>query len=138
MTAREYLHQIKTLKYQIRVKNLELRGLRDDMTSLRSPALGDKVRNGKYKSFADQIEKVCQLESDIRNKTADKVDCLHDIHFKINSLDDELHVALLTDRYINNRSSDEVAKDINYTSSYVRRLTADAMEMFKEKFGDDF
>ena len=56
----------------------------------------------------------------------------------INSLPDERAAALLTDRYINNRSSDEVAKDINYTSAYVRRLTADALEMFKEKFGDDF
>lgn len=138
MTAREYLHQMKTLKYQIRVKRLELQDLHEDMTAIRSPTFGDKVQGGDNHCFEDQIIKAVTLENDIKAKTARKIDCLYDIHNKINSLDDELSVALLTDRYINNRCSDEMAEDINYAAAYVRKLTGDAIDAFIKKFGDDF
>lgn len=138
MTAREYLHQMRTIKYQIRVKRLELSNLHEDMEAIRSPSFGDKVQGGRRNRLEDQIIKAIRIEEDIRISTAQKIDRLNDAHRMINSLPDERAAALLTDRYINNRSSDEVAKDINYTSAYVRRLTADALEMFKEKFGDDF
>lgn len=139
MTAREYLHQMKTLKYQIRVKRLELKNLHEDMDAIRSPTFGDKIQNSSKKHrFEDQIIKAMSLEEDIKVRTAQKIDCLHDIHAKINGLDDELSVALLTDRYINNRSSDEVSKDVNYTPTYVRRLTGEALEKFVKKYGDDF
>ena len=138
LTAREYLHQLRTLKYQIRVKKLELEGLHEDMQCLRSPTLSEKVRGGSQNALEDQIIRAIELENDIRDKTARKTDCLHDIHFKINNLDNELYVALLTDRYINNRSSDEVSRDINYASAYVRKLTSDALEKFIEKYGNDF
>lgn len=138
MTAREYLHQLRTLKYQIRVKKLELEGIREDMQCLKSPVPGDKIKNGCGNPLEDQIIKIIELEKDIRTKAAQKTDCLYDIHFKINSLDDELFVALLTDRYINNRSSDEVSRDVNYAPAYVRKLTGDAVEEFISKFGDEF
>ena len=138
MTAREYLHQMRTIKYQIKVKKLELRDLREDMETLHSPSYGDKVQGGRRSRFEDQIIKAIHIEEDIRISTAQKIDRLHDVHSMINSLPDERAAALLTDRYINNRSSDEVAKDINYAAAYVRKLTNDAVEMFKEKFGDDF
>lgn len=138
MTAREYLHQMRTIKYQIKVKKLELRDLREDMETLHSPSYGDKVQGGRCSRFEDQIIKSIHIEEDIRISTAQKIDRLHDAHRMINSLSDERAAALLTDRYINNRSSDEVAKDINYAAAYVRKLTNDAVEMFKEKFGDDF
>ena len=138
MTAREYLHQMRTIKYQIKVKKLELRDLREDMETLHSPSYGDKVQGGRCSRFEDQIIKAIHIEEDIRISTARKIDRLHDVHSMINSLPDERAAALLTDRYINNRSSDEVAKDINYAAAYVRKLTNDAVEMFKEKFGDDF
>ena len=139
LTARDYLHQMKTLKYQIRVKKLELDGLREDMQSLSSPVLGDKIKSSNNKnSIDDYIIKAEKLEADIRYKTAKKIDCLYDIHFKINALDDKLAVALLTDRYINNRSSDEVAKDINYAAAYVRKLTGEAIDLFVKKYGDVF
>lgn len=138
LTAREYLHQMKTLKYQIKVKKLELEGLCEDMQTIRSPTFGDKVQGGRCGDFVDQIAKASELESDIKAETAKKIDILHDIHFKIKSVGDELSAALLTDRYINNRSSDEVAKDTNYAAAYVRKLTADAIELFKAKYGDVF
>lgn len=138
MTAREYLHQMKTLKYQIRVKRLELENLHEDMHTIRSPAFGDKVQGGDTHRFEAQIIKAITLENDIKAKTAKKIDCLYDIHNKINSLDDELSVALLTDRYINNRCSEEVAQDINYAAAYVRKLTGEAIETFIKKFGDVF
>ena len=138
LTAREYLHQMKTLKYQIRVKRLELNNLHEDMNTIRSPSLGDKVKGGNSQRFEDQIIKAVTLEDDIKTKTAMKINCLYEIHNRINSLDDELSVALLTDRYINNRSSDEVSKDINYDAAYVRKLTGKAIEAFVNKFGDEF
>ncbi len=138
MTAREYLHQMRTIKYQIKVKKLELRDLREDMETIHSPSYGDRVQGGSRSRFEDQIIKAIRIEEDIRIRTAQKIDRLNDAHRMINSLPDERAAALLTDRYINNRSSDEVAKDINYAAAYVRKLTNDAVEMFIEKFGDDF
>ena len=138
MKTREYLHQLRTLKYQIKVKKLELDGLHEDMQSLKSPSFGDRIKGCNHHGIDDYVIKAIQLEEDIKNKTAKKILCLHDIHFRINSLDNELYVALLTDRYINNRGSDEVAKDINYAPAYVRKLTGDAIDNFISKFGDDF
>lgn len=138
MTAKEYLNQLKTLKYQIRVKRLELKNLHEDMDVIRSPSLGDKVKGGCGQSFEGQVIKAVELENDIKAKTSGKLDCLYEIHNRINSLDDELAVALLTDRYINNRRSDEVAEDLHYTAAYVRRLTGEAVEAFVKKFGNDF
>ena len=129
---------MRTIKYQIRVKRLELSNLREDMETIHSPSYGDRVQGGSRSRFEDQIVKAIHIEEDIRISTAQKIYMLNDAHRMINSLPDERAAALLTDRYINNRSSDEVAKDINYAAAYVRKLTNDAVEMFKEKFGDDF
>lgn len=138
MTAKEYLERMKTIKYQIKVKKHELKDLRDDIDTLKAPLLTEKVKGGKGSSFTNSIEKAIQLENDIKKETVEKISYFHDVHFKIKGLENELHNALLTDRYINNRRSDEISKDINYNAAYVRKLTSDALEAFIKKYGDNF
>ena len=138
LTAKEYLERMKTMKYQIKVKKYELRDLRDDIGTLKAPLLTDKVQGGKGNSFTCSVEKAIQLEEDIKQETAEKLAYLHDVHFKLKALGNELYNALLTDRYINNRRSDEISKDINYNAAYVRKLTGEALEAFTKKYGDNF
>ena len=80
MTAREYLHQMRTIKYQIKVKKLELRDLREDMETLHSPSYGDKVQGGRRSRFEDQIIKAIHIEEDIRISTAQKIQITVDLN----------------------------------------------------------
>ena len=138
MTAREYLKQMRTIKYQINVKKRELKDLTEDFDIIRSPALGERVKGGIAVSFTSAVEKAIQLDEDIRRETAKKIEQHHEVHFMLQMLDNELYSSLLTDRYINNRRSGEIANEICYDAAYVRALTAKALERFVEIYGDDF
>lgn len=124
LSMEEYLNRMKTIKYQIKVKKLELRDVKKDIDYL--DAFGQEDQQ-------EHIQKAKKLEEDIEKMISEKLEVLNDIHFKIQSLDDELYIALLTDRYINNRTSFSISKDVNYSPAYTRKLTREALEALEKK-----
>lgn len=137
MTAKEYLKQSRTMKYQIRAKKRELENLHDDAETLKGNIVEDKVQTTpRYNNF--DFENIDELEKLIQGETSDKIAFNLKLHKMFAEVKNGLYNAILTDYYINGLSYSEIALEINYGYDHTKTLGAEALKAFIGTFGDDF
>ncbi len=137
MTAKEYLKQSRTMKYQIRAKKRELENLHDDAQTLKGNIVKDKVQTTPRCNNFD-FENIDELERLIQGETSDKIAFNLKLHKMFSEVKNGLYNAILTDYYINGLSYSEIAKEINYGYDHTKTLGAEALKAFVGTFGDDF
>lgn len=133
MIAREYLMQVKGLESEIQAKNRLLKKLKEKSVSLTSPKYGDKIQSSRYNS--DLIEKIVDLENDIKNRNTQLLDKITEVNKRIECVRNPLLIAVLTDRYINFRSWEQIAESMNKSDRTVRVWHGQALQIFRRETG---
>lgn len=137
MTAKEYLKQSRTMKYQIRVKKRELENLHDDAETLKGNIVKEQVQTTpRYNNF--DFENIDELERLIQGETSNKIALNLKLHRMFSEIKNGLYNAILTDYYINGMSYEEIAQDVEYSYDYVKTLGAKALKKFEEIHGNFF
>ena len=137
MTAKDFLEQARTMKYQIRVKKRELKNLYDDAKTLKGNVINEKVQaTPRYTNF--DSENIDELEALIQGETSEKIAFNLKLHKMLSKIKNGLYNAILTDYYINGMPYKEIAGDVNYSYDYVKTLGAKALDEFKKIYGDKF
>lgn len=134
MTAKEYLQQARTLDMLINAKQDELYALRLTATSVSSPMLGDKIRSGGTNSAMQIVDKIIVLQETINNEIDKLIDLKTEIHSRIEQLSDPYEKMILTERYLNNKSWEEITEKLHYTDRNTRYLHVQALESFSAFF----
>lgn len=137
MTAKDYLKQSRTMKYQIRAKKRELENLHNDAETLKGNIVKEKVQTTPHYSNFD-FENIDELERLIQNETSDKIAFNLKLHKMFSEIKPGLYNAILTDYYINGMSYEEIAQDVEYSYDYVKALGANALRKFEEIHGNFF
>lgn len=135
MRAKEYLRQIRIM--DTRIDNLihEVDMLRDSISHPK-PINYDKdpVQGGSINdSMADRVAKYVDMEREINERTDRLIDLRHKIIEEINQLSDPAHIELLFKRYVEFKTWEQIAVEMNYTIRWVYSLHGTALQEFESK-----
>lgn len=133
MTAKEYLQQARTLDLLINAKQDELYALRLTATSVSSPVLGDKVKSGGTNNAMQIVDKIIALQELINSEVDRLVDLKAEIHEKIEKVYNPQFIALLTDKYINGFTLEQIAERMGVAHKTVYRLHGQALQVFRKE-----
>ena len=128
--VKRYLRQARDLDMLIHTKQAEQARLRELAEGLSSPTMGDRVAASKGNTSMQTVDKIVDLQAEIDNEIAELVDMIAEIHAKIERLSDPAEKAVLTERYINGRSWEEIAGIIGYSDRNTRYLHGRALLNF--------
>lgn len=131
-----YLDGIKDAQMKIQAKqelssklyDLELSAVRYDSVSVQGGGVSDRV--------GDTVIKLVELVVNLRNDIADLTEFLERVSSVIDRLDGT-HALLLTYRYVNGYSWEQIWDLMSYSRSYVFYLRGEALAAFYDSMPDD-
>jgi len=131
VTAKEYLNQARTLDLLINAKQSELYSLKLMATSISSPVISEKVQSGGENNAMRIIDKIVDLQNEINLEIDKLVTLKSEIREKIGNVYNQKFITLLTDKYINGFTLEQIAErmDISYTT--ICKLHGEALEIFR-------
>ncbi len=139
MTAKQYLRQVRRLDDIVNAKLeqvTELRSLATKMTS--TPRLDAVQSSGEQDKISAVVAKIVDLEHDINRTVDELIDLKAEAIVMIDSIPNDDYRLLLTLRYLNFKTWEQIAVDMNYSYQWVHVLHSRALinfgEMFPEKF----
>lgn len=145
MTTKEYLQQISRLDKIIRIKLVDLHQLETMATSVKISYSEEKVQTSlKVDRLANAVEKIV----DTKNETADKVEeyirlrkkimCQLDDMIKSGGIEYSNYYYILSSRYVEGKSFNKIAKDMDYSRMQINRLHGKALIEFEKRYGQEY
>ena len=135
MRAKEYLRQIRIADKKINNLIHEVDMLRDSISHPK-PINYDKdpVQGGsRNDSMAASIAKYVDMEQEINRQTDGLIDLRHKIIGEINQLNDPAHIELLFKRYVEYKTWEQIAVEMDYTIRWIYSLHSSALQEFETK-----
>ena len=135
MRAKEYLRQIRIADKKINNLIHEVDMLRDSISHPK-PINYDKdpVQGGsRNDSMAASIAKYVDMEQEINRQTDGLIDLRHKIIGEINQLSDPAHIELLFKRYVEYKTWEQIAVEMDYTIRWIYSLHGSALQEFETK-----
>ena len=133
MNAKQYLRQVRRLDNIVNAKLEQVEVLRAMATRITSQPSVDGVQvSGNRDKTGDVIAKIIDLERDI-NETVDRlIDLKREVITNIDSVPTDDYRLLLTLRYLNFKTWEQIAVDMCYTYKWVHVLHGRALEEFEK------
>ena len=128
--VKTYLRKARELDTLVHTKLSEIDRLRELAECLSSPRMGDKVSSNKGNTSMQTVDKIVDLQAEVNKEIAVLVDLIAEIHTKIEQLENPTERAVLTERYINVKSWEEIAEIIGYSDRNTRYLHGRALLNF--------
>ena len=128
--VKTYLRKARELDTLVHTKLSEIDRLRELAECLSSPRMGEKVSSNKGNTSMQTVDKIVDLQAEIRKEIAELVSLIGEIHEKIELLENPTEKAVLTERYINVKSWEEIAEIIGYSDRNTRYLHGRALLNF--------
>lgn len=135
MRAKEYLRQIRIADKKINNLIHEVDMLRDSISHPK-PINYDKdpVQGGsRNDSMAASIAKYVDMEQEINRQTDGLIDLRHKIIGEINQLNNPAHIELLFKRYVEYKTWEQIAVEMDYTIRWIYSLHGSALQEFEAK-----
>lgn len=132
MTAKEYLKQAYRLNELIDSDSRELERLRDLAGRITGSNFGERVQTSRNPDppFVKYLGDIDETERKIQKELSDLVLLKNEILTAINKMTDRDERLLLTYRYLNNLSWDDIAYSLHVSSRTVHRIHASALQNF--------
>ncbi len=137
MTAKQYLSRIRILDIKINNKISELSMLKSKSTSLQAVVINDdKVQTSPaLDRLGNDVSDILELEEEIQKEIKRYNDLKHKIINEIHTLNNRLYIEILYKRYVEFKSLEEIAVEMNYSYQYIRKRHGYALLEF-EKTGN--
>lgn len=118
--VKRYLQQIRLYDSHINTKLDELQHLKEMVTRI-TPTLKDDVVSGggSQDKLADAVVKIVDLEAEIDREIDSCVDARNAITKTIDAVKDERMHKILSQRYVQGKTFEKIAADMNYTYRWV-------------------
>ena len=133
MTAKQYLNQVRYLNAKINSKLLQLQSLRA-LAEKMVGSINERVQSSPANTFAEAVSKIADMENEI-NKDIDRLLILKkEIISEIDRIPNNIYASILSDRYISNRTWEEIAEGIGYEERQIRRMHGKALQLFEKTY----
>ena len=91
---------------------------------------GDRIQNSGSDSMCI-VDKIVMLENTLRQEIENLIDLESDIRKHISRVYNLRYIAILTDKYINHMTFEQIAEKLNITDKTVIRCHGDALQIFR-------
>lgn len=133
--AVRYLGQLKHLERQIRRHEERLDELRNACCGVRAVTYdGDPVQTSPSDTTTELIVQAVELEKEIEIEKLDLSDLRMVICFQISALVDKRYRTILHERYVMDRSMAAIAKKLDVSERWNRRLHNEALDAFEREW----
>lgn len=137
MTAKEYLTKVKRYEEEIDAYLNEIQRLNDMATSITAAAKTDVVQSsGSQQKMADAVTNIVELQEKIKQTVNAYIRHKELVKKQINGISNHTYRLLLWKRYVENKTFEKIAVDMDYSWRHVIRMHGSALELFTDKYKD--
>lgn len=135
MNAQKYLQQIKVLETKIKQKEEQIEYLKEGASGAGAIRYDkDKVQTSMTDSKLESLViQYMTLEQEVQEQILHLEQVRHRIIGEIQELHDDRYINVLFKRYVEIKSYELIAVEMNYSFDYVKELHRDALEDFRLK-----
>lgn len=132
MKAKEYLQQIRSLDIKINNRIKQREDLLSRITSMSlATADPDRVQTGRnFDPLGSDMAKYLDMEREINVMIDSLIDLKDKIIGQIHQLPDPAHIDLLYKRYVEYKTWELIAVEMNYTIRWIHCLHGQALQEF--------
>lgn len=139
MTTKDYLNQISRLDNRIQNKLTEIMQYRELSISLTAVSSDIKVRTSPdMDKIGSSIARLAEMEQQLD----ELIDCFVDkkthIVAQIDAMEDEVQYQVLFARYIERKTFEKIALELNYSLRQISRVHEKALLEFETTYGHEY
>lgn len=139
MTTKDYLNQVSRLDSMIQNKMSEILQYRELSVSLTAVSSDIKVRTSPdMDKIGNSIARLDEMEKQLD----EMIDCFVDkktyIIAQIDAVEDEVYYQVLFARYIEKKTFEKIAMELNYSLRQISRVHEKALAEFEKKYGHEY
>ena len=139
METKEYLQQIGRYDRLINNKLVELAQYRSMACSVSAVKNDEKVQSSPSHDTMDKIvSKIEQMENEIDTLVDRYIDNKRIIISQIDSMSDEMTYQILFSRYVEQKTFEKMAIEMNYCYKQIIRRHGKALQEFEQKWGNTY
>lgn len=139
MTTKEYLNQISRLDKVINNKMTEILQYRELAFGLSAVSSDIKVRTSpKMDRIGNAMARLERMEQQLDEMIDCYVDKKNHIIAQIDALEDEMFYQVLFARYIEKKTFEKIAIELNYSLRQISRVHESALAEFEGQFGSEY
>ncbi len=133
MTAKQYLNQARTLEYAIKSKQEELHYLTEKSRYIQNMALSGRIQSSPVNNSNSIIDKIIDMENEINFEIEQLLDLKSEIRQRIALVYNPVYIAILTDKYINCMTFEQIAEKLEKDYSTICRWYGQALQVFRKE-----
>ena len=139
MTTKQYLRQIERYHRMINNKLSEIYQLKSLATGISVATDGDRVQSsGSKDRMAGMVAKIVDLENETDALVKKFTEKRQAIITQIDCMEDTNYYDVLFHRYVEYKTFEAIAENMNYSWRQVMRIHDDALIAFENKFGSSY
>lgn len=129
---KDYLKSYKKTRNRLNSMELQRKQIRIDMLHVKA-SQGDGMprAKGETNDLSRYIVQMANLEEQIDDKRSELMDKQTEITAAINSLDDDDECTIMTEKYLNGKTWEQVAEDNGYSWMTMHRIHGRALKKIK-------
>lgn len=136
METKQYLMQISRLDRKINNKLSEIAQYRELAQSISAVENKERVQTSPdFDKIGGAISKLDEMERKLDKMIDEYVEKKTKIIEQIDKMDDEIHYQILFSRYIEKKTFEKIATEINYSFRNTTRLHGKALKEFEKIYG---
>jgi hypothetical protein len=139
MTTKEYLMQISRMDRMIKNKLSEIAQLRELSCSISAVQSEDRVQTTpNFDKIGTSYAKIDEMERNLDRIIDEYIDRKNEIIAQIDSMENEIYYNILFARYVEKKTFEKIASEINYSFRNTTRLHGKALLEFEKRYGDRY
>lgn len=139
METKEYLQQIGRYDRLINNKLVELAQYRSMACSISAVKNDERVQSSpSYDTMDKIVSKIEQMENEIDMLVDRYIDNKRIIISQIDSMSDEMTYQILFSRYVEQKTFEKMAIEMNYCYKQIIRRHGKALQEFEQKWGNTY
>ena len=139
MKTKDYLSQVSRLNKMINNKLSEISQLRELSISISAIGNDEKVQTSpNFDKIGTEIAKIDELESNLDKMIDEYLVKRERIIAQIDTMEEESVYQILFSRYIEKKTFEKIATEMEYSWRQIVRLHGKALQQFEKKYGEEY
>lgn len=139
MKTKDYLSQVSRLNKMINNKLSEISQLRELSVSISAIGNDEKVQiSPNFDKIGTAIAKIDELENNLDKMIDEYLVKRERIIAQIDTMEEESVYQILFSRYIEKKTFEKIATEMEYSWRQIVRLHGKALQQFEKKYGEEY
>lgn len=139
MKTKDYLSQVSRLNKMINNKLSEISQLRELSVSISAIGNDEKVQTSpNFDKIGTAIAKIDELENNLDKMIDEYLVKKERIIAQIDTMEEESVYQILFSRYIEKKTFEKIATEMEYSWRQIVRLHGKALQQFEKKYGEEY